>query len=347
MAETSQKKSLGVFHLLPELEHGGVEDHVVALANAQARMGLRVFVVSGGGRLTSYLDARVRHFTLAVGRKNLFAGIVCARKIASLARIHDVKIIHAHSRVPGWVAWFARIFNSRLKFIYTVHALFSKNFGTWPIGRADAVICVSNAVRDDLRYRLDKVGDVRVIYNALTKQVVPWRGSGGATKRIAYSGRLTGLKNLSAVISALAATAGSDWVFDVCGDGPKLDELKAQAADLGLSSKVIFCGYVSDISEKIAACDLFVFPSRQEGMPLALIESLSASVPSIASDIPADREITAGDELIPPDDVDAWTDAIKKFLSGEKIPSLRLGVELPTIEALAERVAEVYHDAAA
>lgn len=318
-----------------------------------------MIVVSGGGRLEGSLGG-ARHVTLPVGRKNVAAGLACAAHVARLAGRERIRVIHAHSRVPCWVAWFARLFNRDIKFVCTAHALYSKNAGTWPMGRADAVICVSRAVRDDLEYRIANVRAARVIYNALPHPVVPWRGpqaqntksakSPKNPKKIAYAGRLTGLKNLGVIIEALAPLRGPGWTLDVYGDGPKREELASRAEELGLSGNITFHGYVPDVPERLAASDLFVFPSRAEGLGLALAESLSAGVPSLASDTAAAREMTAGnrllgDRLLPPDDAAAWTEAIRGALSGEAPPSLRLGIKLPSQDELAALVNDVYREA--
>lgn len=337
--------SISVIHILPELEQGGVEDHVTALACAQAASGLSVTVVSGGGRLTSQLDGRVRHIELPVGRKNIVTGLSCARKIAREARSAGAQILHAHSRVPGWIAYFAGRMYSAVKTVYTVHAMFSKNLGTWPIGRMDGAICVSRAVRDDLQYRLLSVPKVRVVYNALTKEIVPWRGSGGPVRRLAFAGRLTSFKNLETVLAALAPLKDRDWTLDVWGDGDKRAEYEDIARGAGIDSKVTFHGFASDVPSRLAACDLFLFPSRnKDGLSLMLGEVLTAGVPTIASDTDSAREITSGDVLLPPDDAAAWTRTIERYLDGVYSPALRLEAHLPTLAEHERLIADVYED---
>lgn len=332
-----------VVHLLPELDHGGVEDHVVALANAQSAAGMSVCVVSGGGRLASSLSSGVEHIALPVGKKNIFTGMSCARRIARLARERGAQILHAHSRVPAWAAYFAKKFCPQLKIVYTAHAMFSKNLGTWPIGRADAVICVSRSVRDDLEYRVSRVPTVRVIYNALTKEIVPWRGSGGDVRRMICVGRLTRLKNIQTVISALAQIKDEAWTLDICGDGPMREELETLSRELKISERIRYQGAVNDVPMRIAESDLFLFPSLHEGLGLSLLEALAAGVPTLASDTQAARETTCGGSLLPADDVGAWSAAIGAYLAGEP-PRTRMAIHLPTTDEHASAVREVYEE---
>ena len=60
---------------------------------------------------------------------------------------------------------------------------------------------------------------------------------------------------------------------------------------LGLADKVTLLGYRKDIRELLYAADLFVFPSRQEGLPVALLEALASGVKVVAKDIRGNRDL--------------------------------------------------------
>ncbi|MDL2264727.1 glycosyltransferase, partial [Synergistaceae bacterium OttesenSCG-928-I11] len=120
-----------------------MERHVLTVANRQVESGHRVWVASAGGRLVDKLSRRICHLEMPVDRKNIFTGLRCASKLAGLIRGENIQIIHAHSRVPAWIAYFARKRAPGAHFVFTAHALFSKNLGLWPIAQADGVLCVS------------------------------------------------------------------------------------------------------------------------------------------------------------------------------------------------------------
>lgn len=189
-----------------------------------------------------------------------------------------------------------------------------------------------------------------MIYNSLTKPIVQWRGSGGDVRRMICVGRLTRLKNLETIFRALAPISDKSWRLDVLGDGPLRPELEHLAGQLGISDRVSFLGYVDDVPRRIASCDLFLFPSQKEGLPLALLEALSAGVPTLASDIPPNRELAEPNDdpddiasLLPPTDVEAWTRALDAYLDGER-PAMRLKMHMQTSDALASNVMAVYDD---
>ena len=95
---------LKILQILPELHEGGVERHVLWLSNALAARGNKVFVVSAGGKMVEELRG-VDHLRLPVHRKNPATALWAAYRIARIARTRGVRILHAHSRVPAWIAW--------------------------------------------------------------------------------------------------------------------------------------------------------------------------------------------------------------------------------------------------
>jgi glycosyltransferase involved in cell wall biosynthesis len=74
-------------------------------------------------------------------------------------------------------------------------------------------------------------------------------------------------------------------------EGAKTPELKRLINEYGLSNRVILLGHRTDVPQLLAASDLFVFPSRYEGMPGALIEACAAGLPVICTDLPCMEEV--------------------------------------------------------
>jgi glycosyltransferase involved in cell wall biosynthesis len=65
-------------------------------------------------------------------------------------------------------------------------------------------------------------------------------------------------------------------------------------AELGLSRRVTFTGYREDRMAFLKGFDVFVLPSRSEGIPRCLMESMAAGIPVVASDIPGCRNLIDG-----------------------------------------------------
>lgn len=79
--------------------------------------------------------------------------------------------------------------------------------------------------------------------------------------------------------------------YVICGRGVRLDELKALAQELQIADHVHFLGYRNDISAICQASDLFVFMSKQEGLPVAMMEAMACGLPVICSDIRGNTDL--------------------------------------------------------
>src|SRR4029453_9006621 len=92
--------------------------------------------------------------------------------------------------------------------------------------------------------------------------------------------RLTHEKGLDVLLHALREHVGAHGLL-VVGDGTERARLEAEGARGGVP--VRFCGYQEDVSPFFAAADLFVQPSRSEGLPFALLEAMAHGVPVLSS----------------------------------------------------------------
>jgi len=107
-------------------------------------------------------------------------------------------------------------------------------------------------------------------------------------------GELIPRKNHEAVIRALAEEkkkGAKNFRYFICGQGDLKDYLQNLIDTLELSKEVTLLGYRKDIRNLLYGADLFVFPSKQEGMPMALMEAAAAGVNLKASDIRGNREV--------------------------------------------------------
>lgn len=83
--------------------------------------------------------------------------------------------------------------------------------------------------------------------------------------------------------------------FVIAGDGPLRPELERQAADLGLVGRVGFLGDRRDIPAIMASLDLTVLPSASESLSNAIIESMGAGVPVIATPVGSNPQLVTED----------------------------------------------------
>jgi glycosyltransferase involved in cell wall biosynthesis len=137
-----------------------------------------------------------------------------------------------------------------------------------------------------------------------------------AHRWIGSAGRLESVKGHDVLLAALAALPDREVRLAIAGDGSKRAALEAQAAALGIASRVRFLGHCPDMASLLPAFDLFCLPSRAEGLPLSIIEAQSVGLPVVASDVGGVREAVcpATSRLVPAGDVDALAAAIADVL---------------------------------
>lgn len=128
-------------------------------------------------------------------------------------------------------------------------------------------------------------------------------------------GRLVPIKGYHVLLEAIPAVAQlyPHARFVIAGEGPERAALEAQAAALGMGERVIFTGARSDVEAVLATLDLFVSSSYVEGLPTAILESVAAGVPVVATAIPGNMEILQDGvtgRLAPPGDAPALAHAI-------------------------------------
>jgi glycosyltransferase involved in cell wall biosynthesis len=129
----------------------------------------------------------------------------------------------------------------------------------------------------------------------------------GAPFRIVHVGTLAALYKAPDVLleaAARAAAAGLDLELVVIGDGRHRGELERLAARLGIAGRVRFAGQLPSgeaVRRELDLAHLFVLPSRQEGMPRALIEAMARGLPCLASPVGGIPELLPQAALVPPD----------------------------------------------
>lgn len=203
---------------------------------------------------------------------------------------------------------------------------------------ADAIVAPSPIVRDELLAAGYPAEKLHVIHNgvaipaasapaaarlaaraALAAANADLKLSEGA-KLAVYVGRLHASKGLSTLLAAWRALARQHrelrlWLV---GEGPLEGELDDEIKAAGLTGRVVLAGAFDAVDEILQAADLFVLPSREEGLSLALLEALAAGLPVVASDIPGNRlVIEDGQEglLFPPGAAGVLASAIEVLLS--------------------------------
>ena len=139
-------------------------------------------------------------------------------------------------------------------------------------------------------------------------------------RHLLFIGNLLPVKGVDVLLQACATLAAqrTDWRLHLVGDGPERARLAAQAQALGIDARVVFHGSRAhaELPEWLRASDLFVLPSRSEGIPNVLLEASACVTPWVASDVGGIPEIVSlgAGTLVPPEQPDALADALARGL---------------------------------
>jgi glycogen synthase len=195
--------------------------------------------------------------------------------------------------------------------------------------RAKAVVANSDGLADLARRFAPDVA-VPVVHNGVDVGLfspAPPDSTASASPpplRLLIVGRLVRQKGVDVILDAMARTPAAS-TLRVVGDGPERPALERQTAALGLSDRVAFDGWLprARLPDAYRAADVFVFPSRDEGMPNVVLEAMASALPVIGTPIPGTRDLVADGEnglMIPPDAPDALDHALRRLADA---PDLR------------------------
>lgn len=229
-----------------------------------------------------------------------------------LIKERNYDVIHCHSPIGGMVCRTANRFSGRYghaKMIYTAHGFHffqgapRKNWLMfYPIERlcsryTDVLITI-NHEDYELATRKMKAKHVKYVPGVgvdLTRFAPGDAASGSHLEQekivLLSVGELSSRKNHQVVFHALSRLNHQNIKYYICGTGSLKDELLQLASSLALDECVELLGYRSDVAQLYRQTDLFVFPSKQEGLPVALMEAIACEVPVICSDIRGNNDL--------------------------------------------------------
>ena len=184
--------------------------------------------------------------------------------------------------------------------------------------RAGAVVANSNGLRD-LARAFDSRFEIPIIPNGVDLDLYSTAQRAGGPPILLSVGRLVYQKGFDLGMQALAGLKDLDWQWHIAGDGPEMDDLQLLAKKLDLTSRVTFRGWQS--REELIQCyktsDIFLFPSRHEGMPNAVLEAMASGLPVVATRIAGNEELVVNEEtglLVESQNVEELRSALRRLI---------------------------------
>jgi len=310
-----------ILHITTYLQ-GGAGRVIADLAIRQRQAGHDVIVVSDSGSQPGYASypeylgdlhqAGVElHVVRSTFAREVPLNVDAAGDLSRLIGNRQVDIVHAHAAIPAMVARLA-CGSGGTPIVVTMHG--------WGIAKtpeqvrtdatllslADAVVTPSAALRTRLRSLGIRQKAIAVVPYGIAPASVRAVDDGDVAlfesirsqgdRVVICVGTIGERKNQRLLVRALAYGSLGHVQAVFIGDGESTP-LRNEASFLGIGARVHVLGHRADASRYLRYADVVVLPSREEGLPLVVLEALRDGVPIVASDIPEVLEALGGGRL--------------------------------------------------
>lgn len=233
------------------------------------------------------------------------------KQLCNIIRENNIDCIHCNTPVGGVLGRLAGKKCGVKKVIYQAHGFhFYKGapklnwilyytIEKWLAHYTDALITINQEDYELARnkFNLRKNGNVYFVpgvgiqlsqYHCNINIMEDLRSSIGIREKdimLISAGDLVERKNYKLAIKSIAQANMSNLKYCICGRGPQLEELKDYSKKLGVESQIFFLGFRSDIKELLQVADIFLFTTKQEGLPRSMMEAMASGLPCIVSKV--------------------------------------------------------------
>ncbi|MEO0114498.1 MAG: sugar transferase [candidate division WOR-3 bacterium] len=303
--------------ILGNSKFGGGVWVVLWLAKALRQKGNEVLIFASNPTVVAKFESegfkvyRSRYFCREISP---FKDLLALFELIFYLRRLRLDVVHTHTSKAGFLGRIAARLAGVKCIIHTVHGFafheFSHPLIIWfysGLERIAAWFCDRIIVINQKDYngtlqrKIANPRKVRLVYNgidtAAVRAIEPKSnlrqelGLKPDTILLSFTGRLCRQKNLNLLIETLPLLPNNFVLLLIGGDLNLEKELRQRVNQLGLSNRVLFLGFRSDVISLIKATDIFILPSLWEGLSISLLEAMAAGLPVIASDIKGNNEI--------------------------------------------------------
>jgi glycosyltransferase involved in cell wall biosynthesis len=340
---------ISVLHVITRLTLGGLAENTIAQVVSLNRAGYdcRLAVGLAESEAGCVADARRRGCAIvdvpALGRELApFRDIAVLLHLWRFMRARRPAIVHTHSSKAGFLGRLAARLAGVPIVIHQPHGhVFYGYFGAVRTGLyvrlerlaarwCDRMIALTDhGIEEHVRRRIGRRAQYETVPSGVPTAEIRARAPGRVQARarldvgpddlvIMGVGRLVAIKGFDVLVDALARVRAELPAAQIVlvGDGPQRHQLAARARELAVVDRVRFVGPSHDVPGYLAAADVLVAPSRNEGMGRVLVEAMALGVPVIGAAAGGIPSVIGNDEcgrVVPVDDVDALAGALAEL----------------------------------
>ena len=279
-------------------------------------------------------------------RKSLLKNIKVIKQLKRIIKSNYFDLIHVHTETGGFLFLISSLHSKKTgKYVYTPHGTsfykgssFFSRIVYKPIEKKIARIMNLNlSMNDEEKAFFDRccpktskfihgIGlDIDTISKTKAysrKDIHNYYGVNEDSVLLLSVGELCSRKNHSIIIDALSKIKSKDVKYLIRGTGNLKTRLERKVKRLGLEGKVIFAGYRTDVVKIVGSCDIFVFPSIYEGLPVSVMEAMALKKPVVCSLIRGNRDLIEhgkGGFLVARNDADKYAKCLTELIENKKL----------------------------
>ena len=366
--EKHDSKNKKILYVITRSDWGGAQVHLFDLLTEMTKRGVVCEVAVGErGELYDRLVAQgiqVYYLKHLIHEIKPLTDVRAVFELNKVMKLANADVVHLHSTKAGWIGRLSALCVGS-PVIFTAHGWcftegatgmrkrFGKTIEKFLIPMTDAIICVSEYDRNlALKQKVAEKEALKVVYNGVASIKMNEADKTPSERpdvfKVMMTARFAEPKDQASVIEAFAELPENMELY-LAGDGPNLEMCKQLANERKLSQRVHFLGQRSDVAQWLNTMDAFVLSSHYEGLPISIIEAMSAGLPIVASDVGGVSELVHHNQngyLFPEGDTAKLTQLLKTLDQKQKKQlgqeSFKLYEEKFTLEKCVQGTWQVY-----
>ncbi len=320
-----------VLIVIPSLAQGGGQKFVMDLAKGIDKTQYQVKILVYYPKNNSIFDrfAEENQMDTIYLDKKVGLDKSFFKKVRTVVKEYRPDVIHTHL---DSMLYLLPVYKRKQVKLHTVHTLAEKETvglqgvvrflaykirGVVPVGISDTV---ADSISREHKIKREKVP---VVYNGVDCKRYDLPKIKSDKIRFVTVGNIYSVKNYSFLIDCFAEVAreNENISLTIVGDGVLRGEIEEQAQQLGVADKIRITGVVSDVENYLADADVYVASSVFEGLPISMLEAMSAGLPVVSTNVGGVPDIIKNGEngiLVALGDKEGYVQAIRELITDEE-----------------------------